>query len=152
MSVKSKDFIAKARGIVGGVRPRSLGDFLDDDKQDDVRKAVETEGRTDDVRKAVETEGHTDDVRKAVETESRIDDVRKAVETESRIDDVRKAVETESRIDDVRKAEDRKTGREEFRFNTNLIERLRRCAFETRRKKTAIVQEALDRYLKAQGY
>ena len=100
MSAKSKDFIAKARGIVGGVRPRSLGDFLDDDKQDDVRKAVETESRTD----------------------------------------------------DVRKAEDRKTGREEFRFDTNLIERLRRCAFETRRKKTAIVQEALDRYLKAQGF
>jgi hypothetical protein len=100
MSVKSKDFIAKARGIVGGVRPRSLGDFLDDDKQDDVRKAVETESRTD----------------------------------------------------DVRKAEDRKTGREEFRFDANLIERLRRCAFETRRKKTAIVQEALDHYLKVQGF
>ena len=100
MSVKSKDFIAKARGIVGGVRPRSLGDFLDDDKQDDVRKAVETESRTD----------------------------------------------------DVRKAEDRKTGREEFRFNTDLTERLRRCAFETRRKKTAIVQEALNLYLKAQGF
>ncbi len=113
MSVKSKDFIAKARGIVGGVRPRSLGDFLDDDKQDDVRKAVETESRTDDVRKAVETE---------------------------------------SRTDDVRKAEDRKTGREEFRFNTDLTERLRRCAFETRRKKTAIVQEALNLYLKAQGF
>ncbi len=113
MSVKSKDFTAKARGIVGNVRPRSLGDFLDDDKQDDVRKAVETESRTDDVRKAVETE---------------------------------------SRTDDVRKAEDRKTGREEFRFDANLIERLRRCAFETRRKKTAIVQEALDRYLKAQGF
>ncbi len=126
MSVKSKDFTAKARGIVGNVRPRSLGDFLDDDKQDDVRKAVETESRTDDVRKAVETE--------------------------SRTDDVRKAVETESRTDDVRKAEDRKTGREEFRFDANLIERLRRCAFETRRKKTAIVQEALDRYLKAQGF
>jgi len=139
MSVKSKDFIAKARGIVGGVRPRSLGDFLDDDKQDDVRKAVETESRTDDVRKAVETESHTDDVRKAVETESRTDDVRKAVETESR-------------TDDVRKAEDRKTGREEFRFNTDLTERLRRCAFETRRKKTAIVQEALNLYLKAQGF
>ena len=100
MSVKTKDFTAKARGIVGGVRPRSLGDFLDDDKQNDVRKAGDTESRTD----------------------------------------------------DVRKAGDRKTGREEFRFNTDLTERLRRCAFETRRKKTAIVQEALNLYLKAQGF
>ena len=100
MSVKTKDFTAKARGIVGGVRPRSLGDFLDDDKQNYVRKAGDTESRTD----------------------------------------------------DVRKAGDRKTGREEFRFNTDLTERLRRCAFETRRKKTAIVQEALNLYLKAQGF
>ena len=100
MSVKTKDFTAKARGIVGGIRPRSLGDFLDDDKQNDVRKAGDTESRTD----------------------------------------------------DVRKVKDRKTGREEFRFDTNLTERLRRCAFETRRKKTAIVQEALNLYLKAQGF
>ena len=126
MSVKTKDFTAKARGIVGGIRPRSLGDFLDDDKQNDVRKAGDTESRTDDVRKAGDTE--------------------------SRTDDVRKAGDTESRTDDVRKVKDRKTGREEFRFDTNLTERLRRCAFETRRKKTAIVQEALNLYLKAQGF
>ena len=113
MSVKTKDFTAKARGIVSGVRPRSLGDFLNDDTQDDVRKPGDTESRNDDVRKPGDTE---------------------------------------SRNDDVRKPGDRKTGREEFRFDTDLIERLRRCAFETRRKKTAIVQEALDRYLKVQGF
>jgi len=46
----------------------------------------------------------------------------------------------------------RKTAREEFRFDADLAERLRRCAFEMRYKKTTIVREALDRYLKDQGF
>jgi predicted DNA-binding protein len=44
------------------------------------------------------------------------------------------------------------TEREEFRFDSDLAERLRRCAFETRRKKTSIVKEALERYLREQGF
>ena len=46
----------------------------------------------------------------------------------------------------------KKTEREEFRFEFELAERLRRCAFETRRKKTEITREALDRYLSEQGF
>lgn len=104
MNAQRKDFAAKARGMVGDHRPRSLEDFLEEEHQTDVRKPV-----------------NTDNQPAVLST-------------------------------DAAGAGAKTTGREEFRFELHLIERLRRCAYETRRKKTAIVQEALDHYLKGQGF
>ena len=112
MTARDKDFAAKARSIVSGAtKPRSLEDFLEDDRKDG-----NPANRTD-----------TD-------------------KTEIRTSDVRKSVDTDNMITG------RKTAREEFRFDPDLAERLRRYAFETRRKKTTIVREALEAYLKARGF
>jgi hypothetical protein len=75
-----------------------------------------------------------------------LDDEGKTVNTENRTSTVREAVNTDNT------AAGKKTEREEFRFEFELAERLRRCAFETRRKKTDIAREALDRYLSEQGF
>ncbi len=88
---------------------------------------------------AVNTEDRTS-------TESRTENVRDTENTATRTDDVRKTVNT------TNSTAAKSTEREEFRFDSTLAERLRRCAFETRCKKTAIVREALDWYLKGQGF
>lgn len=88
---------------------------------------------------AVNTEDRTS-------TASRTEDVRDTENTAIRTDEVRKIVNTAN--NPVAK----RIEREEFKFDSALAERLRRCAFETRRKKTAIVREALDGYLKGQGF
>ena len=119
MSAKTRDFAAKARTIVGGSRPTSLKDFLEDE-----RGAGNTESRADDVRKT----GNTED--QATQPRSDL----------ARIVSMKGAMVAKS------------TEREEFRFDSDLAERLRRCAFETRRKKTSIVKEALERYLREQGF
>lgn len=114
MSARTKDFTAKARGIVGIDKPRSLDDFLEDNPQ-----TANTENRSV-VRKAGYTESSTEI-----------------------------SAQKSGNLDD---AVSGKTAREEFRFDADLAERLRRCAFETRCKKTTIVRDALDRYLKDQGF
>lgn len=75
-----------------------------------------------------------------------LEDAPKAGNTESRTHGVRKGVNTDTAT------AAKSTEREEFRFDRELSERLRRCAFETRRKKTSIVRDALDRYLREQGF
>ena len=79
-------------------------------------------------------------------TESRTEKVRNTENTALRTEEVRKTVNTANSPDATR------LEREEFRFDSALAERLRRCAFETRRKKTAIVREALDKYLRGHGF
>ena len=132
MSAKTRDFAAKARTIVGGSRPTSLKDFLEDE-----RGAGNTESRADDVRKIGNTESRTDDVRKTGNTEDQATQPRSDL---ARIVSMKGAMVAKS------------TEREEFRFDSDLAERLRRCAFETRQKKTSIVKEALERYLREQGF
>ena len=39
-----------------------------------------------------------------------------------------------------------------FNFSFSLSERLRKCAYETRRKEVEIVREALDEWLKKHDY
>ena len=55
---------------------------------------------------------------------------------------------------EIRNAENTeiRVAREEFRFTEDLAERLRKCAFEKRRKKVEIVTQALEQFLKQEGF
>lgn len=64
-------------------------------------------------------------------------DVRNSVNTDNG-----NSVNTEIRTDTI------KTTREEFRLPIDLADKLRKYAFETRMTKTAVVVEALEKFLK----
>lgn len=63
--------------------------------------------------------------------------------------EIRNAENTEIRTEPRLSA---KVAREEFRFTEDLAERLRKCAFEKRRKKVEIVTQALEQFLKQEGF
>ncbi len=115
--MKKGKFTDRAKGIIG--KPKGLGDFLEEKKEDTVSNSVVTEDH--------ET-GYTD-IRKEGKPDS----------SDSIVTDIRKNGNTVKR----------KTVREEFRLPENLAETLRIYAFNHRTTKTAVVIEALEKFFKA---
>jgi len=114
--MKKGKFVDRAKGIIG--KPKGLGDFLEEKKEDTVSNSVVAEERN------------------TVNTEERKEgksDSSKAVVT-----DIQKYDNTEKR----------KIVREEFRFPEDLAETLRTYAFNHRTTKTAVVIEALSEFFK----
>ena len=112
--MKKGKFADRAKGIIG--KPKGLGDFLEEKKEDTISDSVNTENR------------------KTVNTEKREED--KSNSSNSVVTDIRKNGNTKKH----------KTVREEFRLPENLAETLRIYAFNHRTTKTAVVIEALEKF------
>lgn len=146
--MNKRKFTGKGQAILGNRdHPSGIADILGD--KDSPAPATEPEQAAVD-EKAVTTEN-----RKTVKTESRKDDTpesRNSESTENRKTDkpiIRKTVKSEKRIPDNIELPPK---REEFKLPGELAERLRDYVFAVRSKKTHVVIEALDEYLKSRGY
>ncbi len=142
---KKGSFSAKGKTILDE-KPTALGDILDADTSSENapiptpstenKKTVNTENR---INGSTETQKNRDTVKqKPVKPETR-----KTVNTVQR-----KTSNTEKITED----EKLPTKREEFRLPADLAERLRVYAFDIRSKKTVVVIDALDAFLKKEGY
>lgn len=145
-----RKFTNKGRAILGDSdRPVGIADILGEKNP----PSQEPEGKVvtpdDNHEKTVNTAYH-ETVKPEVRKEDTV--IRKTDFTETRNTsntDNRKTVKQEGNADE---AVDMPPKREEFKLPGELAERLRVYVFDTRSKKTHVVIEALDEYLKKRGY
>lgn len=145
-----RKFTNKGRAILGDSdRPVGIADILGEKNP----PSQEPEGKVvtpdDDHEKTVNT-GYHETGKPEIRKEDTV--IRKTDFTETRNTsntDNRKTGKQESKADE---AVDMPPKREEFKLPGELAERLRVYVFDTRSKKTHVVIEALDEYLKKRGY
>lgn len=66
--------------------------------------------------------------------------------------DINTEIYTSAKTDIHKPVTEKNDQRKLFNFSFSLSERLRKCAYETRRKEVEIVREALDEWLKKHDY
>lgn len=134
--MKKGQFASKGKAILGD-KPSGIGDVLDAPSPPPPKAGNQIEADPVKPTKMSKTEARET---KSEESEPALKNgIRETVNTA-----VRKTVKPDP--------EELPPQREEFRFPGTLAERLRTYCFNTRTKKTAIVIEALDEYLKDKGY
>lgn len=147
MIKKKGVFATKGKAILGD-KPTGLSDILDDQQSSSVPASLVP---------STEQTGSTEN-RKDEKPEYSYDDIsslRKSGNTETRKPDetsIRKSGKLRSRKRLEELVDSPLTKREEFRLPGDLAERLRVYTFDSRSKKTAVVIEALDVFLRKKGY
>jgi len=146
--IKKKGVFATRGKAILGDKPSGLSDILDDQQSPSVpASSVESDektGNTENRKNGKPEYSHNDitDLRKTDNTEIH----------ETSNTSIRKSVKLPSRKRLEELIDSPLTKREEFRLPGDLAERLRVYTFDTRSKKTAVVIEALDAFLRKKGY
>jgi len=136
--MKKGQFANKGKAILGE-RPSGIGEVLDDDAPSPTPSETVKQADAGSNQPARTPKSNMRDT--------------KPERTDPALNEgVRETVNTVVRKTEKPDPEELPPQREEFRFPGTLAERLRTYCFNTRTKKTAIVIEALDEYLKDKGY